>query len=130
MTERGSTFARALPAALLAVAAASALWTVPALMRTAGTVRAARSMDAAAGRLDGPGVLEAMGAAMRDVAEAVEPAVVHVSVAAAAKGRLGERGFTQSGSGWIWDEAGHVVTNAHVVDGAREVEVQLHDGSL
>ena len=67
MTERGSTFARALPAALLAVAAASALWTVPALMRTAGTVRAARSMDAAAGRLDGPGVLEAMGAAMRDV---------------------------------------------------------------
>ena len=130
MTERGSTFARALPAALLAVAAASALWTVPALMRTAGTVRAARSMDAAAGRLDGPGVLEAMGAAMRDVAEAVEPAVVHVSVAAAAKGRLGERGFTQSGSGWIWDGSGHVVTNAHVVDGAREVEVQLHDGSL
>ena len=71
-----------------------------------------------------------MGAAMRDVAQAVEPAVVHVSVAAAAKGRLGERGFTQSGSGWIWDGAGHVVTNAHVVDGAREVEVQLHDGSL
>jgi S1-C subfamily serine protease len=67
---------------------------------------------------------------MRDVAAAVEPAVVHVSVASEAKGRLGSRAFTQSGSGWIWDAAGHIVTNAHVVDGATALEVQLHDGSL
>jgi S1-C subfamily serine protease len=56
--------------------------------------------------------------------------VVHVSVASEAKGRLGSRAFTQSGSGWIWDAAGHIVTNAHVVDGATALEVQLHDGSL
>jgi S1-C subfamily serine protease len=53
-----------------------------------------------------------------------------VSVASEAKGRLGSRAFTQSGSGWIWDAAGHIVTNAHVVDGATALEVQLHDGSL
>jgi S1-C subfamily serine protease len=75
-------------------------------------------------------VLEGFSAAMRDVAAAVEPAVVHVSVASEAKGRLGSRAFTQSGSGWIWDAAGHIVTNAHVVDGATALEVQLHDGSL
>lgn len=30
-----------------------------------------------------------------------------------------------SGSGYIWDEFGHVVTNNHVVDGATEIEVSV-----
>jgi 2-alkenal reductase len=30
-----------------------------------------------------------------------------------------------AGSGFIWDEAGHVVTNAHVVNGANKIRVQL-----
>ncbi|MCM2309018.1 MAG: trypsin-like peptidase domain-containing protein [Sulfuritalea sp.] len=34
-----------------------------------------------------------------------------------------------SGSGFIWDEAGHVVTNHHVIDGASEATVKLADGS-
>jgi S1-C subfamily serine protease len=34
-----------------------------------------------------------------------------------------------AGSGWIYDAEGHVVTNAHVVDGAEEVQVQFHDGT-
>ena len=33
-----------------------------------------------------------------------------------------------SGSGLIWDEAGHVVTNYHVIAGASEAQVQLADG--
>jgi S1-C subfamily serine protease len=130
MSSGDPRLSRALPAALLLAAAATSLWTVPALMRMGSSERASRSMDAAAGRLASGGVLEGFSAAMRDVAAAVEPAVVHVSVASEAKGRLGSRAFTQSGSGWIWDAAGHIVTNAHVVDGATALEVQLHDGSL
>lgn len=122
--------ARALPAALLLAAAATSLWTVPGLMRLAASERAGRTMDAAAARLAGGSVLDQMNAAMRAVGESVEPAVVHVSVAGTAKGSQGSREFTQSGSGWIWDADGHVVTNAHVVEGARRLEVQLHDGSL
>lgn len=121
---------RALPAALLLAAAATSLWTVPALVRLGQSERAGRAMDSAVARLSGPNALADMSAAMRDVADAVEPAVVHVSVAGKAVGRLGTRDFTQSGSGWIWDRDGHVVTNAHVVDGAAALEVQLHDGSL
>lgn len=34
-----------------------------------------------------------------------------------------------TGSGFIWDEAGHVVTNFHVVSGASEAWVRLADGS-
>ena len=125
-----SRLLRALPAALLLAAAAVSLWTVPALIRLAQVERTARSMDAAADRLASTNALEAMSASMRDIAAAVEPAVVHVSVAGEAKGRLGARSFTQSGSGWIWDANGNIVTNAHVVDGATALEVQLHDGSL
>ena len=33
-----------------------------------------------------------------------------------------------SGSGFIWDTKGHIVTNAHVVEGARKLTVTLLDG--
>ncbi|GAP61801.1 hypothetical protein ARMA_0224 [Ardenticatena maritima] len=34
-----------------------------------------------------------------------------------------------TGSGFIWDTEGHVVTNYHVVENAREIEVALADGT-
>lgn len=34
-----------------------------------------------------------------------------------------------TGSGFIWDEAGHVVTNYHVIEGASEATVKLADGT-
>jgi len=34
-----------------------------------------------------------------------------------------------TGSGFIWDDAGHVVTNYHVIEGASEATVKLVDGS-
>lgn len=33
-----------------------------------------------------------------------------------------------TGSGFIWDQAGHVITNYHVVEGASEAWVKLSDG--
>ncbi|QSV45393.1 S1C family serine protease [Geobacter benzoatilyticus] len=33
-----------------------------------------------------------------------------------------------TGSGFIWDDKGHVVTNYHVIDGASEARVRLSDG--
>jgi serine protease Do len=33
------------------------------------------------------------------------------------------------GSGFVWDQEGHIVTNNHVVDGADKVEVTLYDGT-
>jgi len=34
------------------------------------------------------------------------------------------------GSGFIWDTAGHIVTNNHVVEGADKVEVHFFDGTI
>src|ERR1700704_6962334 len=36
---------------------------------------------------------------------------------------------TATGSGFLIDNSGHILTNAHVVDGAQKVEVQLGDGT-
>jgi S1-C subfamily serine protease len=33
-----------------------------------------------------------------------------------------------TGSGFIWDDSGHVVTNFHVIEGASEADVRLNDG--
>ena len=33
-----------------------------------------------------------------------------------------------SGSGFVWDDAGHVVTNFHVIEGASQATVKLADG--
>ena len=34
-----------------------------------------------------------------------------------------------AGSGFVWDEQGHIVTNAHVVGGASKIRVQLDDST-
>ena len=36
---------------------------------------------------------------------------------------------TAQGSGFIWDTAGHIVTNNHVVDGAAKITVTFSNGS-
>jgi serine protease Do len=65
--------------------------------------------------------------------EAVSPAVVSIH----AKGKpvgprlpfIGPQGETDgTGSGFVFDSEGVVVTNHHVVDGARKLEVRLPDG--
>src|SRR5262249_12011801 len=40
------------------------------------------------------------------------------------------QGGAESGTGFIWDAAGHVVTNRHVVAGARELRVRLSSGQV
>ncbi len=40
-------------------------------------------------------------------------------------------GFSQAlGSGFVWDQEGHIVTNNHVVDGAEKIEVKFDDGTI
>ncbi|MFQ5833758.1 MAG: S1C family serine protease [Candidatus Thorarchaeota archaeon] len=64
-----------------------------------------------------------------DIVAKVVPSVVSVSTTRLARDQLSRRVPVQGqGSGVILTEEGFVVTNAHVVAGARDVEVTLNDG--
>jgi putative serine protease PepD len=56
--------------------------------------------------------------------------VVEITVGSAGAGSLGGGGATQAqGSGFVYDDQGHIITNQHVVDGAESVSVRFSDGS-
>jgi 2-alkenal reductase len=70
----------------------------------------------------------------------VLPSIVNITVAQrAAVGDTGSFGFGQpgqggiqptgQGSGFVWDDRGHIVTNNHVVAGADVVAVKFSDGT-
>src|SRR5260370_14496276 len=67
-----------------------------------------------------------------EIYEHASPAVVHVtnlSESVSASGLSAQRIPKGTGSGFIWDTDGHIVTNYHVVEGADAVRVTLADHS-
>jgi serine protease Do len=110
------------PALVVLACTGVVLLSVPAAVRAILGAQARARVTLARQSLEEDDVLERLSAASRAVAEAVEPSVVHVDVGGRPEGRL------SAGSGWVWDDLGHVVTNAHVVAGARDVTVQFRDG--
>jgi S1-C subfamily serine protease len=85
---------------------------------------------------DDADLLDAYSRAVASVADQVGPAVVKVDVEGRApaerRGRGRNRGNDSdqgSGSGFIFTHDGFILTNSHVVHGARRVDVTLSDGS-
>ena len=91
--------------------------------------RESETISRASERLGAMGVLQAINQASRDVAMVVEPSVVHVSTEGYFERENGRSGvYGSSGSGWVYDAQGHVVTNAHVISSADKIEVQFSNG--
>ncbi len=65
-----------------------------------------------------------------DVAAAVSPAVVRIESAGNVDTSTGVIPATGVGSGFIYDAAGWILTNRHVVEGSDTVEVELNDGRV
>ena len=63
------------------------------------------------------------------MAAAVSPSVVQVNVEVSRQTPFGTQRGEGLGSGVIYREDGHVITNAHVIDGASEVDIAFADGS-
>ncbi len=74
---------------------------------------------------------------LEQIAKQSTPSVVEIDATSAAPqsqnqfGGGGGGGGTQSaeGTGFVYDNDGHIVTNEHVIDGASSVSVKLSDGS-
>ncbi|TQM11453.1 putative serine protease PepD [Pseudonocardia kunmingensis] len=109
-----------LVAALLAGALGGAVTTGLANPAITGSPGYGARPAAALPRAADPAPALPLAGGIADVAAAVLPSVVSVEVRRA--------GDTGTGSGFVLDDLGHVVTNAHVVSGARDVRLTLSDG--
>src|SRR6187397_55017 len=63
-----------------------------------------------------------------DVAAKVNPAVVQITTSGDANTDLGIIPATGVGSGVIYDAAGWILTNRHVIEGSDTMKVELNDG--
>jgi S1-C subfamily serine protease len=66
-----------------------------------------------------------------NVYDRVSAAVVHITSRAYVYGFFFEVVPQEgTGSGFIYDQAGHIITNYHVIEGAEELDVTLADGTM
>ncbi len=85
------------------------------------------------GQGDHAGAQDALAAEVSPVAEVarrIEPSVVQVNVSSIQTSPYGPREAQGLGSGVIYREDGHIITNNHVVAGADTVNVAFADGSV
>lgn len=80
------------------------------------------------------------GAAIADIVEAAGPAVVYIEASgnrAIDRGVMQFYGFnipqtnqTATGTGFIIDDAGYIITNQHVIDGAKSIKVTVQGNDI
>ncbi len=116
------------PAIVVLITCAVALLAAPALFLRLADAQTTAEIRLARQTIDDDDILARIDRAVSAVADSVRPSVVHITPPA------GARGFPRSGvsgAGWVYDEQGHVVTNAHVVRGVGDnFAIEFADGRV
>lgn len=102
------------------------------LVVTAAKIQHAPWSTPAARAVEQRGPLSDAEKATIDIFERVSPSVVQVAVRSAANPLMGEegQGGGASGTGFVWDREGHLVTNNHVVANGNEIAVRFASGEV
>lgn len=112
------------PALVVMVTTVTVLLVAPVAVRRIGHANTAVQVAFARDTIDSDDILERLDRAISAIATAVEPSVVHIDV------RTPDAGRSTTGSGWVFDTSGHIVTNSHVVRGAEQIRVEFYDGRV
>ena len=115
------------PALVVLLTILAMLTGAPALVRRMETEQTRARVLLARQSLDeGDDILERVNRANRNVADTVRPSVVHLDVSSS----MGPGRARSAGTGWVYDDKGHIVTNAHVLFGVRSIRVNFSDGRV
>ena len=114
------------PALVVFLAVAAILFAGPAAVRQMIFASTTAEVMLARQSLDSDDILARIDRAITNVAASVQPSIVHIEVAISDPNSFS--GFGSSGSGWVYDTEGHIVTNAHVVSRAETIRVEFADG--
>ncbi|MEM6748937.1 MAG: trypsin-like peptidase domain-containing protein, partial [Planctomycetota bacterium] len=109
------------PAVVLAASVAASVWYGPVLVRELTFAHERARVDAARQRLVENLQLTNLSESFADVAQAVEPSLVHIEISLEGT-RLGEGRPASNGSGWVYDDLGRIITNRHVVEAVLDRE--------
>ncbi|MEM7682324.1 MAG: trypsin-like peptidase domain-containing protein [Planctomycetota bacterium] len=102
------------PAVVLSVSVVASVWFGPFLVEELTFIHDRARTDAARQRLVENPQLTNLSNAFADVAQAVEPSLVHIEIRPEGA-RLGDGRPASNGSGWVYDDLGRIITNRHVV---------------
>jgi 2-alkenal reductase len=86
--------------------------------------------NAAARSVEARGPLSDAERSTIEIFDRVSPSVVQVVARTSANPLVEEDAPASSGTGFVWDTAGHIVTNDHVVQSARTVVVRFASGEV
>ncbi len=119
------------PGVLVIAAAIVVLLVGPEIVRRIENAQTQARVQQARLALHEDDLIVRLNGSFRNVALAVEPSVVHITVRRplATSDLLTQRVEQSSGSGWVYDDKGHIVTNYHVVRNAEQIEARFSDGS-
>ena len=113
----------------------SSLAAPAAVITTGQSVSAPLVSAPVAGNSQAAADVASIQSAYEAVYQSVNPSVVTIMISSQVSGQgngqnsQGQVVPTAQGSGFIWDAAGHIVTNNHVIDGAAKINVTFSDGS-
>ncbi|MEM1424429.1 MAG: trypsin-like peptidase domain-containing protein [Planctomycetota bacterium] len=119
------------PGLLVLLAVTVALVAAPSAVRRVQFARISASVTQAQDTLAQGTLLDRLNEELTAVSDSVLPSVVHLDVRMSpSEGSRFRRTAFTSGTGWIWNDEGFIVTNAHVVNNARRVDAELYDGRV
>lgn len=109
---------------------AASILAIVLLLATATKIHFAPWTSPVARAVEPRGPLSDAERASIEIFDRVSPSVVQVAARSAASPLMEEEGRAASGTGFVWDNDGHIVTNNHVVENANEVAVRFASGEV
>ncbi|MEM6393489.1 MAG: trypsin-like peptidase domain-containing protein [Planctomycetota bacterium] len=120
------------PSVLLLITVVGTLLIGPSLVQRLAFAHTAGQVERVRADLQANGSLINLSDSFKQVAQAVEPSVVHIDISKRSprfRGLPNSEQQVGNGSGWVYDQRGHIITNNHVVEGADGITVRFVDGS-